>query len=67
MGEAITTQSSFSGKRRSILQSTDDIFELVVKLGLFFFLAYWSIVLLRDGFQMAAGWMRAGPLGPAGV
>ena len=53
MGEAITTQSSFSGKRRSILQSTDDIFELVVKLGLFFFLAYWSIVLLRPFLSIA--------------
>ncbi len=55
MGETTTKQGRSTGERRPIVQSADDIFELAVKLGLFFFLVYWSIVLLRP-FMSVALW-----------
>ena len=53
MSETETTQGRFPGERRPILQSADDIFEIAVKLGLFFFLVYWSTVLLRPFLSIA--------------
>ena len=46
-------QGRASGERRPIFQSTGDVFELVAKLGLFSFLIYWSIVLLRPFLSIA--------------
>jgi predicted PurR-regulated permease PerM len=53
MGETKTTQGRSPGDLHPILQSADDIFELAVKLGLFFFLVYWSTVLLRPFLSIA--------------
>ena len=53
MGETTIKRGPAAGERRPILRSTDDIFELVAKLGLFFFLIYWSIVLLRPFLSIA--------------
>ena len=53
MGETNRTQGRSPGERRPIVQSADDIFELAVKLGLFFFLVYWSTVLLRPFLSIA--------------
>ena len=53
MGEKKTTQGRSPGERHLILQSADDIFEIAVKLGLFFFLVYWSAVLLRPFLSIA--------------
>jgi predicted PurR-regulated permease PerM len=53
MSETETTQGRFPGERRPILQSADDVFEIAVKLGLFFFLVYWSTVLLRPFLSIA--------------
>ena len=53
MSETKTTQGRSPGERPPILQSTDDIFEIAVKLGLFFFLVYWSTVLLRPFLSIA--------------
>jgi len=53
MGETRTIQGRSPGDRRLTLQSTDDIFELAVKLGLLSFLVYWSIVLLRPFLSIA--------------
>ena len=53
MGETNGTQGGSPGERRPIVQSADDIFELAVKLGLFFFLVYWSTVLLRPFLSIA--------------
>ncbi len=53
MDETTAKQGPSSGERRPIVQSADDIFELAVKLGLFFFLVYWSIVLLRPFLSIA--------------
>ncbi len=53
MGDTITRESPPAGQRRPILQSADDVFELAVKLGLFFFLVYWSAVLLRPFLSIA--------------
>ena len=53
MGETTIKRSRAAGERRPILQSADDVFELVAKLGLFFFLIYWSIVLLRPFLSIA--------------
>lgn len=53
MGETVTKQGRSPEERRPIVGSADDIFELAVKLGLFFFLVYWSIVLLRPFLSIA--------------
>ena len=53
MRETKTTQGRSTGGRHPILQSADDIFEIAVKLGLFFFLVYWSAVLLRPFLSIA--------------
>ena len=53
MGETQTTQDRATEERHPILQSADDIFEIAVKLGLFFFLVYWSTVLLRPFLSIA--------------
>lgn len=53
MGETTIKRGPAAGERRPVLRSTDDIFELVAKLGLFFFLIYWSIVLLRPFLSIA--------------
>ena len=53
MGDKVINRGRAAGERRPILQSTDDVFELVAKLGLFFFLIYWSIVLLRPFLSIA--------------
>ena len=53
MGDTVTGESHPAGERRPILQSADDVFELAIKLGLFFFLVYWSIVLLRPFLSIA--------------
>ena len=53
MGETKTTQGRSPGQRRPILQSTDDVFELAVKLGLLFLLVYWATVLLRPFLSIA--------------
>jgi predicted PurR-regulated permease PerM len=53
MGETTTNQGRSAGGRRPLLQSTDDVFELAVKLGLFFFLVYWATVLLRPFLSIA--------------
>ena len=53
MSKTETTQGRLPGERRPILQSADDIFEIAVKLGLFFFLVYWSTVLLRPFLSIA--------------
>ena len=53
MGETNRTQGHPPGEGRPIVQSADDIFELAVKLGLFFFLVYWSSVLLRPFLSIA--------------
>ncbi len=50
MGETTKGQGR---ERRAILQSADDVFEIAVKLGLFFFLVYWSTVLLRPFLSIA--------------
>jgi predicted PurR-regulated permease PerM len=53
MEKTLIKQSPSGDERHPILQATDDIFELAVKLGLFFFLVYWSIVLLRPFVPIA--------------
>jgi predicted PurR-regulated permease PerM len=53
MGDTVTGERPPAGERRPILQSADDVFELAIKLGLFFFLVYLSIALLRPFLSIA--------------
>jgi predicted PurR-regulated permease PerM len=53
MGDTTKGQSRSTGEPRLLLQSADDVFELVVKLGLFLFLVYWSAVLLKPFLSIA--------------
>jgi predicted PurR-regulated permease PerM len=46
-------QGGAAGERRPIIQSTGDVFELAAKLGLFFFLIYCCVVLLRPFLSIA--------------
>jgi predicted PurR-regulated permease PerM len=47
MAETIVRQERTENVLHPIRNLTDDIFEIVAKLGLLLFLIYWSIVLLR--------------------
>ena len=53
MDETTARQGPSARERSAIIQSADDIFELAVKLGLFFFLVYWSIILLKPFLSVA--------------
>ena len=53
MGETTIKRGRAAGERRPILQSTDDVFELVAKLGLFFFLIYWQLCHLQAWVKSA--------------
>ncbi len=53
MGETTAKQGLSPGERRPVVRSADDIFELAVKLGLFVFLVYWAVGLLRPCLSIA--------------